>query len=121
MALLARLSTSLEGVGIAFDSIRANKVRAALTITGVAVGVFVVVAMSGAVHGIKSSVERDIAAAGPTSFYVFRRGDMFETCDGSEETCPSRRNPGIVVREADAIARLSSIQVVAAQIQGSAS
>ena len=38
-----------EGVGIAFDAIRANKVRAGLTIMGVAVGVFVVVAMSATV------------------------------------------------------------------------
>ena len=39
------LSTHLhvEGVLIAIDSIRANKVRAALTILGVAIGVFVVV------------------------------------------------------------------------------
>ncbi len=33
-----------EGVGIALDSIRANKVRAALTILGVAIGVTVVIA-----------------------------------------------------------------------------
>ena len=44
-----------EGVGIAFDAIRANKVRAALTILGVAVGVFVVVTLSEAVHGINAS------------------------------------------------------------------
>ena len=39
MHILDRVKMSLEGVGIAFDSMRANKVRAGLTILGVAVGV----------------------------------------------------------------------------------
>jgi len=43
MRLLDRLRMSLEGVTIALDAMRANRVRAALTILGVAVGVFVVV------------------------------------------------------------------------------
>jgi putative ABC transport system permease protein len=121
MRLVDKVLTSLEGIAIAFDSIRSNKVRAALTIFGVAVGVFVVVAMSGAVHGIRASVERDIKAAGPTSFYVFRRGDFFESCDGSEETCPSRRNPAITPLEVAALQRLPSLKAVAARIAGSAS
>ena len=45
MRIWSRVLTSIEGVGIALDAIRANKVRAALTILGVAVGVFVVVGM----------------------------------------------------------------------------
>ena len=40
-----------EGVGMALESIRSNKVRAALTIAGVAIGVFVVVAMGAVVNG----------------------------------------------------------------------
>ncbi|HJU89177.1 MAG TPA: ABC transporter permease [Gemmatimonadaceae bacterium] len=121
MRFVDKVISSLEGITIAFDSIRSNKVRAALTIVGVAVGVFVVVAMSGAVHGIKASVERDIRAAGPTSFYVFRRGDFFESCDGSEDTCPSRRNPAITTAEVAAIQRLPSLKAVAARVAGSAS
>jgi putative ABC transport system permease protein len=121
MRVFTRAFSVLEGVLIAFDSIRANKVRAALTISGVAVGVFVVVAMSGAVYGIKSSVGKDIAAAGPTSFFVFRRGDFFENCDGSDETCPSRRNPRITLREAEAIGRLPSVGVVSPHLDGGSS
>ncbi|MBA3467913.1 MAG: ABC transporter permease, partial [Gemmatimonadaceae bacterium] len=52
MKIGSALFTILEGVGIALDAIRSNKVRAALTILGVAVGVFVVVALSSATHGI---------------------------------------------------------------------
>ena len=46
----------LRGRGIALDSLRSNRVRAALTILGVAVGVFVVVVISAAIHGINASV-----------------------------------------------------------------
>ncbi|MBA2688998.1 MAG: ABC transporter permease, partial [Gemmatimonadaceae bacterium] len=72
-----------EGVGIAFDAIKSNRVRAALTILGVAVGVFVVVTLSAAVHGINASVAKDLESAGPTSFFIFRRPvSLSEICDG---------------------------------------
>jgi putative ABC transport system permease protein len=45
------IERSLEGVGIALDSIRANKVRAGLTILGVAIGVMVVIGMASAITG----------------------------------------------------------------------
>ena len=82
MSIFARVTHALEGVGIALDSIRANKGRAALTIMGVAVGVFVVVALSSVVRGVNESFARDVAAAGPTSFFVYRRPiGGFQSCD----------------------------------------
>ncbi len=116
MRLVSRLYSSLEGVAIAFESIRSNKVRAGLTIMGVAVGVFVVVAMSGAVHGIKASLERDLAASGPTTFFVMRRGDMFENCNGGDDACPSRRNPPITLGEVAALARIPDAEHVVSHI-----
>ncbi|HEY0971538.1 MAG TPA: ABC transporter permease [Gemmatimonadales bacterium] len=114
MSLGTRLFTIFEGVGIAFDSIRANKVRASLTILGVAVGVFVVVAMSSAVHGINQSVAKDLESAGPTSFYIYRR--PIELSFGDDENDPNRRNPPISVAEAEAIGRLPSVRAAAAHI-----
>src|SRR5918993_6075402 len=73
MRLLTPFSMAFEGVGIALDALRSNKARAGLTIMGVALGVFVVVAMSSIVRGINESFRRDIEAAGPTSFFVYRR------------------------------------------------
>lgn len=112
-----RLTVALEGIGIAFDAIRANKVRAGLTILGVAIGVFVVVAMSSVVTGINESFARDLEAAGPTSFYVYRRPlNTINSCDGTDETCPERKNPGITIAEANAIQALPSIQAVTAHV-----
>ena len=106
-----------EGVVIAFDAIRQNKVRAALTILGVAVGVFVVVTLSAAVHGINASVAKDLESAGPTSFYMYRRPVSLNTiCDGTDDTCPWRRNPPITLTEADRISRLPEIAAVTSHI-----
>ncbi len=96
---------------------RANKVRAGLTIMGVAVGVFVVVALSSVVRGINESFARDVEAAGPTSFFIYRRNiGGFQVCDGTDETCPERRNPMIRMSEADAIQRLPSILAVTSHV-----
>ena len=59
MSLATRVYAIFQGVTIALDALRANRVRAALTILGVAVGVFVVVVISGAIHGINASVAKD--------------------------------------------------------------
>src|SRR5687768_7953357 len=98
---------------MAIDALRANKVRAALTIMGVAIGVFVVVAMSSVVRGINESFARDLEAAGPTSFYIYRRPvGGFQVCDGTDETCPWRRNPGLTVSDKEVLERLPTIKAV---------
>jgi putative ABC transport system permease protein len=115
MRIVQRVVNALEGVSMALDSIKANRVRAALTIMGVAIGVFVVVAMSSVVRGINESFARDLEAAGPTSFYMYRRPiGGFNACDGSDETCPERRNPALTLDEAKAIERLPTIKAVTA-------
>jgi putative ABC transport system permease protein len=110
-----------EGIGIAFSAIRENRVRAALTILGVAVGVFVVVTLAAAVHGINESVAHDLESAGPTSFYLYRRPVSLATiCDGTDETCPWRRNPPITLTEAAKISNLPEVQAVTSHIGASA-
>ena len=113
MGFGGKILQALEGVTIALDAIRANKVRAGLTIMGVAIGVFVVVALSSVVRGINETFRRDMEASGPTSFYVFRRDlQAFRNCDGTAETCQDRRNPMIRITEARAIERLPNILAV---------
>lgn len=112
MSLWARITSLTEGIAIALESIRANKVRAALTILGIAIGVFVVVIISGAIHGINTSIAREFEKAGPTTFFVFRFPISFEACDDSDDTCKWRNNPPLRVAEADAIGRLPSVRGV---------
>ena len=122
MTFGARLMNVIEGVGIALDAMRANKTRALLTIFGVAIGVFVVVAMSSVVRGVNESFRRDLEAAGPTSFFIYRRPiGVFNACDGSDETCPDRRNPPLTLDEKRTIEELPTIQSVTAHIGTGAS
>jgi len=122
--MMTAISTKLyqlgEGVRIAIDAIRGNKVRAGLTILGVAVGVFVVVVISAAVHGINQSVAQDMESTGPTSFFVSRYPIVFEACDGTEDTCAWLRNPPLTWGEIAALERLDNAAAVGVQMRWSA-
>jgi putative ABC transport system permease protein len=111
-----RLFSLFEGVTIALDSLRSNRVRAALTILGVAVGVFVVVVISAAIHGINASVARDFEKAGPTTFSLSRFPITFESCDGTEDTCLWRHNPRLTLADAKALNGLSTVEAASAQM-----
>ena len=110
--LSARLYNLTEGVRIATEAIVGNKVRAGLTILGVAVGVFVVVVISAAVHGINTSVAADFEATGPTTFFVTRYPITFEACDGTEDTCAWLRNPPLTFDEVERLAALPNAAAV---------
>jgi len=56
---------SIEGLRMAFESLGANRIRAGLTVLGVAIGVGCVVAMAALITGVRSSVQEGIEAAGP--------------------------------------------------------
>lgn len=114
--LTVRIFSLFEGVGIAFDSLKSNRVRAALTILGVAVGVFVVVVISAAIHGINSSVARDFERAGPKTFFLSRYPITFEACDGSDDTCKWRHNPRLTYADAKAFGELSSVRAASARL-----
>ncbi|HEY9515420.1 MAG TPA: ABC transporter permease [Gemmatimonadaceae bacterium] len=121
MNFLDRLQALLEGVGMAFDAIWQNKVRAALTILGIAVGVFVVTAMSAAVHGINAGVQQSLAAAGPTTFFVTKWPIALNSCNGSADSCPWRHNAPLTIDDANSIARQPGILGVIAHTSSSAS
>ena len=110
-----------EGVVIAFDAIRTNKVRAGLTILGIAVGVFVVTVMSAAVHGINAGVSRSLAAAGPTTFFISRWPAEFQACDGGGESCPWLRFRPLTLDQGREISQLPMVQGVSADIQSQTS
>src|SRR5439155_15380584 len=106
----------IEAVGLALESIRASKVRAALTILGIAVGVFVVVVISAAIHGINSSVAKDFESAGPTTFFLSRYPISFEACDGTDDTCKWLHNPPLAVAENRALNELPSVRTAGAEL-----
>ena len=114
-----RLLLIFEGVGMALEAIRSNRVRAALTIAGVAIGVFVVVAMGAVVNGIRASFQQDLQAIGATTFIVQRRGTGISSCDGTDEKCPDRRNPPISFAEWEMIKRVPGVETAIGSLGGS--
>jgi putative ABC transport system permease protein len=105
------LTTLTEGIGIALDSLRASKTRAALTIVGVAIGVMVVMGMSAAVKGINTSFEQAIEQVGPKTFFVFRyfQGGIQV---GDNRNAPWRHYPPITQAEARMIGQLPAVRDV---------
>jgi putative ABC transport system permease protein len=113
MGFRDRMTSLAEGIYIAIDALRANRVRAALTILGIAIGVFVVVVMSAAIQGINDSVANEFEKAGPTTFFVNRFPISLEGCsDADDDSCKWRSNPPLRLTEAAAIKRLPTIQDV---------
>ncbi len=107
----AGLTALREGVGIALDSLRANKTRAALTILGIAIGVMVVMAMAATVKGINKSVDDILAQTGPTTFFVFRHAGEMQADD--DDAGPQWwRYPPLKPLEAQVIRNLPGIEGV---------
>ncbi|HKV71742.1 MAG TPA: ABC transporter permease [Gemmatimonadales bacterium] len=103
----------LEGVGIALESIKTSKARAALTILGVAIGVMVVMVIGAIISGFNKGVSDSLARMGPTTFWVGRFWQAgIQVSDGSDEMSPWRRNPPLAVEDAKAIERIPSVAFV---------
>jgi putative ABC transport system permease protein len=113
-----RILLVLEGMFMALEALRSNRVRAALTIAGVAIGVFVVVAMGSVIQGIQASFEQDLSELGASTFIVQRQGSGINACDGTDENCPDRRNPRISFDEWEMISRLQGVQHVMGVLGG---
>ena len=108
-----------ENVGIAFDALRSSKLRSALTILGVVIGVSTVMSMAAIVRGIQRQIVRTIEIAGPTTFYVMK---VYSQTPLNPDALPKwvRVRPDLTKREAERIAELPEISYGAiwAQIIG---
>jgi putative ABC transport system permease protein len=108
-----------ENIGIAFDALRTSKLRSALTILGVVIGVSTVMSMAAIVRGIQKQIVRTIEIAGPTTFYVVK---VYSQTPLNPDALPRwvRVRPNLTKYEADRIAALTEISYGAiwAQIAG---
>ena len=104
----------LEGVGIALESLRAHKARAALTILGVAIGVMVVMVIGAIISGFNKGVSDMLEQSGPKTFWVGRYfSGGVDISDGSDEMSPWRHNPPVSIDDARVISKLASVSWVA--------
>jgi putative ABC transport system permease protein len=105
------LTATREGIVIAVDALRSNKVRAFLTTLGIVIGVATVMIMTSAILGFRGMIMETLDAIGPKNFVV----DRFDQTqiDFSDDGPPWEGKPAITFMEAEQIEALSSIRSVA--------
>ena len=105
-----------EGVTIALDSLRSNKLRSGLTILGVVIGVSTVMAMASIVDGIRGQIFNAMNTAGPSAFYVMR---FFSQTPLNPDALPYevRIRPVLREEDAEAIAAVPEMQYAGLWVQ----
>ena len=100
-----------EGMRIALAAMRANKLRSALTILGVLIGVTTVMTMASLIQGINNDITAQLETAGPTTFYVvwWWNGGL----QVGRPPADIRQRPFLTKREADAVNRLPEVEYAA--------
>src|ERR1044071_3368395 len=107
-----KLHSVREGWRIALDQLSANKMRSALTILGVVIGIATVMAMASIVSGFREQIVNTLEVVGPTTFRVLR---FFSSTPVNPDALPRevRIRPALIAEEAEAIARLPEIHYAA--------
>ena len=104
------LTSLLEGFRIAWEALLANRLRASLTILGVAVGVAVVVAMAALITGVRTSVLSAFESAGSDNFVVMRFDfTAVRISDEGNNRPPWWNKPRIEALEARVVERLPTV------------
>src|SRR5690349_6278897 len=90
-----------EVVAMAFETVRVNKMRSALTILGVVIGITSIVGMTALIRGFDQSLRDMIRAIGPNTIFVQRFG-ISSFASGAEFRELLKR-PNLTISDARAI------------------
>src|SRR5688572_9693735 len=100
LALLGETAT------MAFDTLRSNKMRSALTVLGVVIGVTSIVGMTSLIRGFDSSLRNSINSLGPNTIFVQKFG--ISSFSSSSSFMELMRRPNITEDDMKAIQRLGT-------------
>jgi putative ABC transport system permease protein len=92
-----------EIVGMSFDTLRSNKMRSALTVLGVVIGITSIVGMTSMIRGFDESLRDSIRELGPTTIYVQKFGAI--SFSSGMEFLDVIKRPNLTIEDARAIAR----------------
>jgi putative ABC transport system permease protein len=96
---------------MALETVRSNKMRSALTILGVVIGITSIVGMTSLIRGFDSSLRESIQQLGPNTIYLSKLSIV--SISGGAEFNELMRRPSLTIGDAEAIERLvPSVQVV---------
>jgi putative ABC transport system permease protein len=101
-----------ENLAIAMDTLRVAKLRSALTILGVVIGVATVMTMASIVEGLRAQIISTVEVAGPTTFYVLK---VYSSSPLNPDRLPVwvRIRPDLAEEEAALIRRLPEVKYAA--------
>jgi putative ABC transport system permease protein len=105
-ALTKQFALLGETASMAFDTIRSNKMRSALTVLGVVIGVTSIVGMTSLIRGFDTSLRQSISALGPNTIFVQKFGAVSMSSGAS--FMQLMRRPNLSVDDMKAIERLST-------------
>ncbi|CAN5442170.1 ABC transporter permease [soil metagenome] len=100
-----------EILSMSIDTLRTNKMRSALTVLGVVIGITSIVGMTSLVRGFDESLRDSIRELGPNTIFVQKMGAL--SMSGGADFRDLLRRPNLTIDDARAIARdAESVQIV---------
>lgn len=108
MALVSGTSSFYENFKMAINTLRANKLRSFLTIFGVVIGIITVMLMASLISGVTVAVEKEVESFGTRSIFLYKFEIGVRVGNPTRE---ERMRKPLTVDDAEAIARLSTIEV----------
>src|SRR4026209_2288358 len=104
-----------EVVAMAFDTVRGSKMRSALTVLGVVIGITSIVGMTAMIRGFDQSLRQMIAAIGPNTIFIQRFG--ITSFAGGAEFKELMKRPNLSISDARALEeQADTIQFVDIQL-----
>src|SRR6185503_13379526 len=98
-----RLTAVWEAFLVALGSLRQNKLRTALTLVGIVVGVAAVIAVVTIIQGLDNKVATTFSSQGSTVFSISKRPQIIKS---REEFIKFNKRKDVTHEDAEAIARL---------------
>src|SRR5438105_11194996 len=71
-ALFKAATARIDGFRLALDSLSGHKLRSGLTLLGIVIGVFTVVAMMALLNGLSRTINKQLGALGADAFHIQR-------------------------------------------------
>ncbi|MFB3852965.1 MAG: ABC transporter permease [Vicinamibacterales bacterium] len=105
-----RVALFADIVGIALDTLRANKLRSALTVLGIVIGITAIVGMSSLILGFDESLRNSIREMGPNTIFVSKFSGLSMSSGASFLDLMKR--PNLTIPDARAIERAPSVAMV---------
>src|SRR5512147_1162145 len=96
-----RIGLIKEVISMAFETVRTNKMRSALTVLGVVIGITSIVGMTALIRGFDQSLRDMIRAIGPNTIFVQRFG--ITSFAGGAEFKDLIKRPNLSVSDARAL------------------